>query len=347
MAGSKRSGLGRGLGSLFGDLAFDPDVVSIMETDIPAKSGAPKAEPAPAKAGKKSSSAGAGKAASAAKRSGTASKKAGAVGKNAAEKTAETVVFISLDDIKPNSKQPRKTFSEDALEELAASIRENGVIQPVLLRPAAVGYELVAGERRARAARKAGLRQIPAIVRDLDDRQNSYFALIENMQREDLNSIEEAEGIAGLMAEYGLTQEQAASAVGKSRPYVANALRLLKLPEKIRVMIAEKRLTAGHARAIAGLPTEALQLEAAEKAAKEGWSVRRIESYTGSASKKKASRRRAKPGRDAQIKDMEERLSSAVGTRVRINGSEKRGKLELEYYSRGELERLLELLLQE
>ncbi len=257
----------------------------------------------------------------------------------------ETVVYLKLSDIKPNAMQPRKDFNEESLAELADSINTHGVIQPVLVRPAAKGYELVAGERRWRAARKAGLKQIPAIIRELDDRQNAFYALIENMQREDLNCIEEAEGLREIMNGYGLNQEEAAKVVGKSRPYVSNALRLLKLPEEIRLMLAERQLSAGHARAIAGLKGESLQIEAAAKAVKNAWSVRQIENYTGSktsSAKKAAGRKKAK---SQDIRRIEERLSEAIGTKVLINGSEKRGRLELEYYSRDELERLLELLL--
>ena len=310
-----KGGLGRGLDSLFGDLNFDPKPESIKEDEPQAE------EPAGKKTG--------GKAA-----------------KTAAPAAEESVVYIKLLDIKPNSKQPRKVFDEEALEELAASIKEHGVIQPVLLRPAAKGYELVAGERRWRAARKAGLKTIPAIVRELDDRQNSFYALIENMQREDLNVVEEALGLQQMMEEYGLTQEEAAKAVGKSRPYVSNALRLLKLPQEIQNMVSEKKLSAGHARAIAGLQTEALQLEAAKLAAEEGWSVRKIEGYTGSkkpVKKRPAGRKR----KSADIQRVEQEIAEKLGTKVTITGTEVRGVLQLEYYSRDELEALVEVLLAE
>ncbi len=260
---------------------------------------------------------------------------------NAGQSFAEGIIYISLDDIKPNSKQPRKIFNEEALAELAQSIKDNGVIQPVLVRRSGSGYELVAGERRWRAARKAGLKKLPAIVRELSDQQNALVALLENMQREDLNMIEEAQGILSLMQDYGLTQEEAARAVGKSRPYVSNALRLLRLPEEIQEMVERGILSAGHAKAIAGLSGAALQLAAAKKAAAEGWSVRKIESFA-EMKKSRPSKRRLE--RAAAFREVEENLSRKIGTKVMINGSESRGKVEIEYYSRAELERLIELL---
>ena len=262
---------------------------------------------------------------------------------SAADDGLERVVYIGLNDIKPNSAQPRKNFDQEALQELADSIKAHGVIQPVLLRPAAKGYELVAGERRWRAARLAGLKSVPAIIRDLDERQNAFYALIENMQREDLDPIEEADGIREIIGNYGLTQEEAAGVIGKSRSYVTNSLRVARLPEQIRALVSSGGLSAGHARAIAGLPTEALQLEAAEKAASEGWSVRQIESYTGLKTKRRRSAS-AKKQKDADVKAVEQNLGEKLGTKVRINGTPARGKIEIDYYSREELDRLIELL---
>ena len=208
------------------------------------------------------------------------------------------MVYIKLNDIKPNASQPRKTFNEEALADLADSIREHGVIQPILLRPAKKGYELVAGERRWRAARLAGLKEVPAIVRDLDERTNAFYALIENMQREDLNAIEEAEGIKEIIDKYGLTQEETSKVVGKSRPYISNALRLLTLPEEVKELVNNGKLSQGHARAVAGLAGEKLQIEAAQKAAAEGWSVRQIESYTALKPKKKPAKKKASAKKD-------------------------------------------------
>ena len=325
MAKAKTGGLGRGLGALFEESGFDPQPASIIPNEEPEE------------AEKES-----GKAVKATQKKET--KKTGRAASGNAEEIKENVVYIKLSEIKPNSMQPRKEFNEEALEDLASSILEYGVIQPVLVRKTTVGYELVAGERRWRAARKAGLKQIPAIIRDIDDRQNAFYALIENMQREDLNSIEEAEGIQKIMSDYDLNQEDAAKLIGKSRPYIANSLRLLKLPEEIRQMVVDKKLTAGHARAIAGLKDETVQKEAAEKAVKNGWSVRQIESYTGEKTEPGKKRKRSK-SKPQDIRQMENRLTESLGTKVTINGSDRKGRLELEYYSKGELERLLEILL--
>ncbi|MBR0517177.1 MAG: ParB/RepB/Spo0J family partition protein [Firmicutes bacterium] len=316
----KPGGLGRGLGSLFGEMDVDLSVLDPAEISIE-----PQAE---------------------SKKPAKKSPKVKTKTEDAGKEPAETVVFVSLDDIRPNSAQPRKVFDQEALQDLAASIREHGVIQPVLLRPAKTGFELVAGERRWRAARQAGLKQIPAIVRELTDRQNMFYALIENMQREDLNSIEEARGMEEMMSAFGLNQEETAKTIGKSRSYVTNALRLLRLPQDVQDMVMDGRLSAGHARAIAGLEGEALQLEAAVKCVENGWSVRQVESYTGE-QKKPAKRRKSKllgKNKDRDLAAVEQQVTEALGTKVRIRGTEKKGKLELEYYSRGELERLIEIL---
>lgn len=301
MAKVKPGGLGRGLSSLFEDIDFHPEAVRIREPEAVQNQGPERAEP-PA--------------------------------------DDQRVVYIGLDQIKPNARQPRKQFDEEALQDLTNSILEHGVIQPVLLRAAEKGYEIVAGERRYRAARRAGLKEIPAIVRDLDEQQNMLYALIENMQREDLNSIEEAQGLSEMMKSYGLTQEQVAKSLGKSRPYVANALRLLKLPGPVQTLVVEGKLSAGHARTIAGMEGAKRQLEAAEKAVQNGWSVRELERF--------AQRNpRAKPrksAKDPQVRSVEETLSGALGTRVRLSGSPQKGRIQLEYYSREELDRLLELL---
>ena len=318
----KPGGLGRGLGSLFGEMDVDLSVLDPAEISIEPQTESKK----PAKK----------------------SPKVKTKAEDAGKEPAEPVVFVSLDDIRPNSAQPRKVFDQEALQDLAASIREHGVIQPVLLRPAKTGFELVAGERRWRAARLAGLKQIPAIVRELTDRQNMFYALIENMQREDLNSIEEARGMEEMMSAFGLNQEETAKTIGKSRSYVTNALRLLRLPQDVQDMVMDGRLSAGHARAIAGLEGEELQLEAAVKCVENGWSVRQVESYTGE-QKKPAKRRKSKllgKNKDKDLAAVEQQVTEALGTKVRIRGTEKKGKLELEYYSRGELERLIEILSQ-
>lgn len=261
------------------------------------------------------------------------------------EKAGE-IVYIDINDIKPNARQPRKTFDDEKIEELAGSIAEHGLIQPIMVRNAARGFELVAGERRWRAARRAGLKKIPAIVRELDERQNMFIAIIENMQREDLNAIEEALALDEMIRTFDLTQEEVSKSVGKSRPYITNALRLLKLPDAVRTMVAEGRLSGGHARAIVGLKNEEDQIKAAKKTVSEGWSVRETENYTGEVSGGKAQKKKAEPRtKRKDVQDVETQLKDVLGTKVAIQYGSRKGKIEIEYYSRDELERLIELLL--
>lgn len=259
----------------------------------------------------------------------------------------EGILFLDINDIKPNSKQPRKNFPEDKIEELAKSIETHGIIQPIMVRPSGEGYEIVAGERRWRAARKASLKQVPCIIRELSEEQNMLVAIIENMQREDLNPMEEAEALNQMITTYGMTQEEVSKSVGKSRPYITNALRLLKLPPEIQNMVVQGDLTNGHARAIAGIKELKRQLNVAGKIVKDGLSVRETEALAnkeneGIGAKPAKAKARAK---NREITDMEEELKTALGTKVAINHGSRRGKIEIEYYSRDELERLLELLL--
>lgn len=259
----------------------------------------------------------------------------------------EGILFLDLNDIKPNTKQPRKNFADDKIDELAKSIEIHGVIQPILVRPSREGYEIVAGERRWRAARRASLRQIPCIIRELSEEQNMLVSIIENMQREDLNPIEEAAALNQMITTFGLTQEEVSKSIGKSRPYIANALRLLRLPAEIQEMVAEGNLTSGHARAIAGIKEKEKQLRLANRVANNGLSVRETELLAGKAGgediqKPHKSKSRMK---NCEITDMENELKNALGTKVAINHGARRGKIEIEYYSREELERLLELLL--
>ena len=264
-------------------------------------------------------------------------------------KTAESpsdesgVLYVSIDDIRPNSSQPRKTFDEEKLAELAASIERHGVIQPVVLRRLDVGYELVAGERRWRAARMAGLKEIPCIVKELSDEENMLLAIIENMQREDLNPIEEAEGLKQMIDSYGLTQEQVSYSIGKSRPYITNSLRLLKLPGRVQELTAEGKITVGHARALAAVKSQQKQIDLAVRAAKEGLSVRQIEALAREA-KAPAAKPAKKKTKPADEKRVEEDLRSVLGTKVNLNRKGKKGKIEIEFYSAEELERLIELL---
>jgi len=259
----------------------------------------------------------------------------------------EGILFLDLNDIKPNSKQPRKNFPDEKIDELARSIETHGIIQPIMVRPAGEGYEIVAGERRWRAARRTSLKQIPCIVRELSEEQNMLVAIIENMQREDLNPMEEAEALNQMITTFGLTQEEVSKSVGKSRPYITNVLRLLKLPAEIQEMVVQGNLTNGHARAIAGIKAEKNQIHLARRVVKEGLSVRETEALAnkendGANNKPVKAKARAK---NREITDMEEELKTALGTKVAINHGTRRGKIEIEYYSREELERLLEMLL--
>jgi len=252
-----------------------------------------------------------------------------------------SIIFININNIKPNPKQPRKSFDEEKLNELASSIIEHGVIQPVVLRKSdsGEGFELVAGERRWRAARKAGLKEIPSIIRTLTEEQNMLLSIIENMQREDLNPIEEAEAIHKMMTTFKLTQEEISKSLGKSRPYIANMVRLLKLPDEIRELISLEKLSAGHGRALLSV-TGKRQLDLAHAAVKDGLSVREVEKMAAVTVTRKKSVRKVK---DTDIVRVEEELKSIFGTKVVLKYNGKKGKIEIEYYSREELERLIDL----
>lgn len=259
------------------------------------------------------------------------------------EANKEDINFIEIDEIAPNESQPRKTFNKEKLEELARSIKTHGVIQPIVVRKQGSHYEVVAGERRWRAARIAGLSEVPCIVRELTDEQNMLVAIIENVQREDLNPIEEARGIRAMIEDYELTQDEVAKAVSKSRPYITNALRMLKLPDAVLDMVSAGKLSAGHARAILSAKEEE-QTEIAKHVETKGLSVREAEKL----SKKGLSFDRKKPGKhptkNAVVKQIESELSSALGTKVNLSQNGNKGKIEIEYYSREELEGLIEAL---
>ncbi len=255
----------------------------------------------------------------------------------------DTVRYVKIHDIMPNANQPRKTFNEEKIEELAASIREHGIIQPIVVRKRSRGYEIVAGERRWRAAIKAELSQVPCLIRNLDDEQNMLIAIIENMQREDLNPIEEAEGLRQMTETFGMTQEQVSRSVGKSRPYITNSMRLLKLPEYIRESIADGRISAGHGRTLIAASDEDMRRSIWEKMIKEGLSVREAEKLAaGSPGAKK--RKPASKRKNPDVVRVEEDLKDIFGTKVSINAAGKKGKIEIEYYSGDELNRLIELL---
>ncbi|HIT01126.1 MAG TPA: ParB/RepB/Spo0J family partition protein [Candidatus Faecaligallichristensenella faecipullorum] len=257
-----------------------------------------------------------------------------------AARAQETVREIKLGDIDPNPGQPRKSFSQQALEELAESIRSVGVIQPILLARSGRRYTIVAGERRWRAARLAGLDVVPAIVREWDELKRLEIALIENLQRDDLNPVDEAMGIQSLMEQCGLTQEQAAQRLGKSRPAVANALRLLALPEPILDMLKSGKLSAGHGRALVPLSKDR-QLALAQLAAAQGWSVRQLEracQMPAQNGKKPAQRK------EPEMAELERMAREVFGTKASISGTPQKGKLVLQYYNPDDLQRIWELL---
>ena len=260
----------------------------------------------------------------------------------AVEQGTNAVVYININDIKPNENQPRKTFTEEKLNELAASITEHGIIQPLVVRKNKGSYEIVAGERRWRAARKAELKEVPCIIREFTDEENMLVAIIENMQREDLNPIEEAEGLNQMIKTYGLTQEEVSKSVSKSRPYITNALRLLKLPEEIKNFVMEGKLTTGHARALINVENKKLQAELCKKIIEEGLSVRKVEELARNEAKPK--KKPAKKVKSADTLHVESELKSIFGTKVSIEQKGKKGTIQLEYYSTEELNRLIELL---
>ena len=250
---------------------------------------------------------------------------------------------LPLNDIIPNREQPRKTFDETALEELAESIRQHGVLQPLLVRPLPEGnYQLVAGERRWRAARIAGLTEVPVVVKELDDTEAMELAIIENLQREDLNPIEEAEGLQALADKCGYTQEEIAASVGKSRPAIANSMRLLRLPEEVRAMTRNGEISAGHARALLAFDNEAMMLEAAMQIVSRKLTVREVEKMAQSP-RKTAAQRRIRT-RDSFYDEVELSLSEALGRKVKVVNTGNRGTLEIAFYSQDDLKALANAL---
>ena len=260
------------------------------------------------------------------------------------EADEDRVLYIDINDIKPNKDQPRKTFNEEKLKDLANSIKENGVIQPLIIRKAQNGYELVAGERRWRAARIAEIKKVPCIIRNFDEKQNMIVAIIENMQRENLDPIEEALGLNEMIKRFEFTQEQVSNALGKSRAYIANSLRLLKLPEKIQNMIIEGHISAAHGRTIITIKDEKKQIEVCDKIIRNGLSVRAAERLTEKIKDDAIpERKKRKPSVNAEIAAVEDELRKIFGTKVNINGKASTGKIEIEYYSVDELNRLIDM----
>lgn len=263
------------------------------------------------------------------------------------ENTLDTdgnVTTLRLTDIEPNKEQPRKQFDEDALSELSQSIAQHGVLQPLLVRPMTNGtYQLVAGERRWRAARMAGLVQVPVVIREMTEKEAAELALIENLQRQDLNPMEEAVGYQTLMNTYGLTQEETARVVNKSRPAVANALRLLSLPASVTELVAAGKLSAGHARTVLAFPS-AQQEEVAKQAALTGLSVRQLEKMAKAATKLPKAPTAAVATRDSFYSEVELALAQSLGRRVTVTAQGKGGKLTVEFYDNDDLKALANAL---
>ena len=258
------------------------------------------------------------------------------------------VVTLRLTEIEPNRNQPRADFDENSLSELAESIQKHGLIQPIVVRPTSSGaYQIVAGERRWRAAKRIGLSEVPVIIRELTDHEASQIALIENLQRENLNPIEEAMGYQALMQQFGMTQEEVAKTVGRSRPTVANSLRLLNLPVLVQDYLEKGKISAGHAKALAGIKDESLLLRCAAKAAEDNITVREIEALVQKESAEAKPAEKQKTADQIYYEEMEISLGSHLGRKVKVSGSKKKGTLTLEFYNKEDLQTLCQLLTKE
>jgi len=251
---------------------------------------------------------------------------------------SEKVINLKVDEIAPNPHQPRQVFGENELQELAESIRENGILQPIVVRRSGSGYELVAGERRLRASRILELKEIPALVRDIDDENTLKLALLENLQREDLNPLEKAAGFKALKEELGVSTAEIARSLGKGRSTIANTIRLLKLPEDIRTMINRGSLTEGHARAILAIEGDSEKVKAAKKVVNEQLTVRDLEKGGRAQGRKRARKREVDP----ELRALEERLEIHLGTKVDIRPGKKGGVIRIRYYSNEQFEGVLE-----
>lgn len=255
-------------------------------------------------------------------------------------KTGETI--LKINEVEPNKKQPRKYFNEEALKELSDSIKQHGIVQPLVVAKQKDYYEIIAGERRWRAAKMAGLKEVPVVIKDYSPQEIMEVALIENIQREDLNPVEEAKAYQNLIKEYNLKQEEVAERVSKSRSAITNSLRLLKLNDQVLDYLIQETISSGHARALLALEDPEKQVSVAEKIAKEHLSVRDTEKLVKNINQpvKKAPKKELK--NDFVYKDMEEQLKQKIGTKVKINRkSENKGKIEIEYYSQDDLEKIV------
>lgn len=256
----------------------------------------------------------------------------------------ESVQEVEIKQIRPNPYQPRKNFEADAIEELKDSILQYGVLQPIIVRKAIKGYEIVVGERRFRASKEGGLKTIPAVVRELTDEQMMELALLENLQREDLSPMEEAEAYERLIHELNIKQDELAKRLGKSRPHIANMVRLLSLPEKVRAMINSKELTMGHGRALLALKEEEEIILVADKIRKEQLNVRQVEKLITQLNEKKQKKKKKTTKKDVFISSKEAELRDFFGTSVNIQQGKRKGKIEIEYFDQDDLNRILELI---
>ncbi|KMY21361.1 ParB/RepB/Spo0J family partition protein [Bacillus pumilus] len=264
---------------------------------------------------------------------------------NTVDSNEETVEEIKIKDLRPNPYQPRKTFDEDALSDLKESIQQHGVLQPIIVRKSIKGYDIVAGERRFRAAQQAGLTTIPAIVREFSETLMREIALLENLQREDLTPLEEAEAYASLLDHLSVTQEELAKRLGKSRPHIANHLRLLTLPDEVQKLIADGKLSMGHGRTLLSLKNKNKLAPLVKKIVDEGLNVRQVEKLVQQLNENvpRETKKKEAP-KDRVLKERESFLQNYFGTSVSIKKQKKKGKIEIEFLSNEDLERILELL---
>ncbi|MFS0638925.1 ParB/RepB/Spo0J family partition protein [Mesobacillus foraminis] len=256
----------------------------------------------------------------------------------------ETVQEINIKELRPNPYQPRKVFQKEAIEELKNSILEHGILQPLIVRKSIKGYEIVVGERRYRAAGEAKLKSVPAVVREFNEQQMMELAVLENLQREDLNPIEEGAAYQTLMEKLGFTQEELAKRLGKSRPHLANHIRLLSLPPKIQDLISSGKISMGHGRALLGLRQKDKLPAIAEKTVKEGLNVRQLEHLIQQLNETVPRETNKKMAKDVFIRDRETQLRERFGTTVTIKQAKNKGKIEIEFFSKDDLERILELI---
>jgi len=264
------------------------------------------------------------------------------------QEESKTILFCGIEEVIPNRSQPRKHFDESKLQELAESIKEKGILEPLIVRRTDQGYELVIGERRWRAAQKAGLKEVPVMVKEIEGREVLELSLIENLQREDLNPIEEAEAFKHLTEEYSISQAELSSRIGKDRTTIANTLRLLKLPLEVRNQLLQNRITPGHARAILSLGTRERQEELCALIIQKGISVREAEALAkrwSAKPKKTVTPIRKRGDLESQLSSLQDSLKKYLGTKVQILQKGKRGKIEIEYYSYEDLERIIETII--